>query len=185
MKRFILSVALLEILLWGCARWVIVGGKYVATSENYEVDLPNGWRKQNLNRDFLRVTKDGINLQEIAVGRWPVDKDPPHTKRKFATGMLPQEVAELVIDDFRSNTGLMGYEVTENSPSNVGGYRGFKVMYRYQTKSGLKKRGAYYGVLLDKWLYYLYYEAPERYYFANDYEVFERIKESFRIAKGG
>jgi len=42
------------------------------------------------------------------------------------------------------------------------------------------QRFFYYGVLVDKWLYFLNYEAPDRHYFGKDREVFEKIKESFR-----
>lgn len=173
------------ILIGGCAPWTMVGGSYLTNSENYEVNLPSGWRKHNQSRDVLRITRDGLTVQQITIGRWSVDKDAPHTKKKLAPGMLPQEAAEVVVDDFRSNSALDNYQLAENNPSRVGGYSGFKLVYGYQTKTGLKKKGVYYGVLLDKWLYFLNYEAPERHYFGKDYEVFEKVKESFRILKSG
>ena len=184
MKRIAWLIAVLA-LASGCAPWTAVGGKYVESSENYEADLPNGWKKENLNRNFLRITKDGIGLQQIAVGRWSVDKDLPHTKRKFSPGMLPQEVADLVIDDFRSDNDRTDYEVVDNSPAKVGGHSGFKITYTYRTKAGLKKKGSYYGALLDKWYYYCMFDAPAMYYFSKDYETFEKVKESLRISKSG
>jgi hypothetical protein len=185
MNGFILWLFLPAILLSACAPWTMVGGAYLTNSENYEVNLPSGWRKHNQSRDALRITRDGLTVQQITIGRWPLDKDPPHTKKKLAPGMLPQEAAEVVVDDFRSNSGMDNYQLTENNPSRVGGHAGFKLAYGYQTKAGLKKKGIYYGVLLDKWLYFLMYEAPERHYFGKDHEVFEKLKESFRILKTG
>ena len=185
MKRFNLWLLVLAILPAGCAPWTMVGGSYLTNSENYEVNLPSGWRKHNQSRDVLRITRDGLTVQEILIGRWPLDKDLPHTKKKLAKGMLPQEAAEVVVDDFRSNSSLDNYQIAENNPSKVGGHAGFKLAYGYQTKAGLKKKGIYYGVLVDKWLYFLNYEAPDRHYFGKDREVFEKIKESFRVLRSG
>jgi len=63
----------------------------------------------------------------------------------------------------------------------VGGYPGFKLIYSYRTREGLRKKGIYYGVLLGDWYVYLYYEVPTRYYFPKDQAVFNKVNESFKI----
>ena len=181
MKKF-LAAGLLVLSLSACAPWTLVGGKYVDSSDHFQADLPGGWRKRNLGTEFLTITRDGLSLQQIGIGRRSIEKDLPHTKRKFASGMLPQEVAELMTDDFRSNTNVGGLEVIENTPARFGGYPGFKLVYTYRTKSGLLKRGAYYGALADKWYYFCLYEAPDMYYFGLDYDLFEKVRESVRIS---
>jgi len=185
MKKRVLLYVLPLFFLWSCAAWVMVGGKHSELSQNYEVDLPSGWRRFNLSTDAVRLTKDAITLQLITIARVPVDRELPHTKKKLSKGMLPQEAAEVITDNIRSNPNTANPQVAENSPARVGGYPGFKLIYGYQTKQGVKIKSAYYGVILEDWHYYLLYEAPERYYFARDYPVFEKVKETFRVTKGG
>ncbi len=181
MKCSLFLYALLLTILSACAQWEMVGGKYFSNEENFEVDLPNGWRKSNIIQDALSITRDGMYLQLIWIARVNVEKEPPYTKKKLSKDMLPQEVAELVIDDFRSNQTLSNLQISKNSPELVGGYPGFKLIYSYRTREGLRKKGIYYGILLGNWYYYLYYEAPTRYYFPKDQAVFKNVKKTFKI----
>lgn len=182
----------------------MVVGKYTAAPQNFEVDLPQGWRKhepafdhfpvsramleelekrRDPSGDVVRITRDGLLIQQIIIGRISIDKEWAHTKRKLAKGMLPQEVAEVIIDNTRSNQNITNQNVLENSPARLSGYPGFKLIYTYRTKEGLRIKGAHYGAVVEDWYYYVLYEAPERHYFAKDYPVFEKIKDGFRLLK--
>jgi len=165
----------------GCSLWVPVGGPYVSSEHAYEVDLPANWRRASSTRDGLTMTRDGVTLQVVRIARDPFDKELPFTKRKLDKGMLPQEAAEVVIDNFRSNRDISNFQVSENQPALVGGYPGFKISYSFQTKGNLRKQGVYYGVLVDQWFYRLFFEAPARHYFPKDQPALERMKETFKI----
>ncbi|MFQ5801037.1 MAG: hypothetical protein ACE5HH_04900 [Candidatus Hydrothermarchaeales archaeon] len=132
---------------------------------------------------MIRITRDGLTLQQISIGRIAADEELPHTKKKLSNGMLPQELAEVITDDLRSNANITNLQVNENVPATVGGHPGFKLLYTYQTKQGLKIKVAHYGVMSGDWCYYLLYEAPARYYFPKDFPVFEKVKETFKIHK--
>jgi hypothetical protein len=183
MKKSWMFYLLAIFLLWGCATWVAVGGKYAMSSQNFEVKLPDGWRKYELVKDALLITKDGLSLQQIRIGRMSIDKDLDHTKKKFSKEMLPQEVAEMVIDNFRSNPNVISQEIIENTPAQIGGYSGYKFVFTYQTKEGLTKKGVNYGFMSGNWFYEILYEAAERYYFAKDLPAMEKVKDSFRLLK--
>jgi len=167
----------------GCATWVAVGGNYKADSQNYQVELPDGWRKYNPVTDKLLITKDGFPLQHIQILRQKIGTELPFTKKKLSKGMLPQEAAELIIDNIRSNPNILNQNFLENRPAQIGGHAGFKIVYTYQTKDGLNKKGALYCLLFGDWYYEMIYEAPERHYFAKDLPAFEKIKESFKLIK--
>lgn len=183
MKKTSLLYLLFIMMLFGCATWVAVGGPYKMDSQNFTVELPNGWRKFNLAGNQLLITKDGFSLQRINIFRLEVDEDLPHTKKKLVEGMLPQEVADVVIDNFRSNTGIMNQEILENSPAQIAGRPGFKILYKYQTNAGLNVKGVNYGFMSGKWFYEILYEAAERHYFARDLAAFEKIKDTFSLIK--
>lgn len=200
-KVFLLPLFLV-VVLSGCAPYVAVGGKYTAGTENFEVDLPSGWRqhfsafdpmfrqvlpdlveRRDLAQDVVRITRDGLNLQQIGIGRIALDSDLPHTKRKVSKNMLPQEIAEVILDNIRSNPGMTNLQIVENTAASVGGNQGFKLLYSYKTKGGLIVKAAYYGLTVGSWHYYILYEAPQRHYFDRDYATFEQIKNSFRILR--
>ena len=169
------------LLISGCSLWVPVGGQYVSAEHAYEVELPSSWRRASSTREGLIMTRDGVTLQVVRIARDPYDKELPFTKLKLDKGLLPQEVAEIVIDNFRSNRDISNFQVMENRPAMVGGYPGFKLSYSFQTKENLRKQGVYYGVLVDQWFYRLFLETPARHYFAKDQPALERIKETFKI----
>ncbi|UCF90504.1 MAG: hypothetical protein JSW39_19715 [Desulfobacterales bacterium] len=169
--------------LWGCATWSGVGGPYTENSKNFRVDLPSGWHKYNRVRDALMITKDGLPLQQIKIVQISVDKELAHTKKKLSEKMLPHEAAELVVDNFRSNPNLLNQEILENSPAQVSNQNGFKIVCTYETKGGLPKKAAIYGLLDGNWYYEMIYEAPQRWYFHHDLPAFENVAQSFQLIK--
>ncbi len=70
--------------------------------------------------------------------RLKIDTELLHTKKKFEKGMLPQEAAEVVIDNLRSNPNILNQNVVENKPVQIGGHPGFKIVYTYQNKGRIK-----------------------------------------------
>jgi hypothetical protein len=165
----------------GCAAWEMVGGRYDAREFAYHVELPSGWRKHNLSRDSVVLTRDGLLLQRIDILRMPIDKSLANTKRKLVKGMVPLEVAEIVLDEFRSNQSKLNLQLVESVPALVGGYPGFRVIYSYQLNDNLRRKALYYGVLVDQWYYSLSFHAPARHYFDRHVNDFEQVQRSFKI----
>jgi hypothetical protein len=141
-------------------------------------------QRRKLDWDTVRITRDGLLLQQIGIGRIPLTAELPHTKRKLAGGMLPAEAAELISDNLRSNPNLTHQEILENVPAVVGGFPGLKLHYTYQTKDRLTIEGLFYGTIVGPWLYYVLYEAPAQHYFDKDLQVFDNTRSSFQILKG-
>ncbi|TLY28720.1 MAG: hypothetical protein E6K63_07265 [Nitrospirae bacterium] len=180
--------------LFGCATqrqatWGMVGGKQLIGSGQIELELPPGWMRYTpadsdpvITQDgvLLLLTRDGFGLQSIRVSKRPVGADLPYTKKKLSTGMPPQELAEVTFDNIRSNPNILNPETIENSPAKIGEVSGFKLVYAYQTKDGLRKQGIYYGCIVKDSFYSLVYEAPKRHYFTLEVTTFERIEASFK-----
>ena len=165
----------------GCAPWVQVEGPYRMDSQGYEANLPAGWRRATTVSDSLLLTRDGVSLQNIRVERVAVGDELTHTKKKFAKRMSAQDVAEVELDEVRSDQGMRTFELLENVPFQVAGLPGFKLVYTFKTENGLRLRRIHYGVLLRGWVNRVQYQAPARYYFEKDLATFERVRESFRL----
>lgn len=172
------------LLLAGCAtpKWSQVGGEYKNEPYNFSAELPPGWMSLN-GKEGLLATKDGFSLQSIAIGRMEVNKPLPNTKKELKRGMLPQEAAEVVVDSFSSEQNYLNLEILENVPAKVGDYEGFRGVWMYGLKDGLKKKNVFYGFFAGDYYYYLRYSAPRRYYYDRDIDAFEKVVRSFKLVK--
>jgi hypothetical protein len=95
--------------------------------------------------------------------------------------MLPQDVAEVELEEVRSDQGVRSFELLENVPFQVTGLPGFKLVYTFKTENGLRLRRIHYGVLVRDRVHRVQYQAAARYYFDKDLATFERVRESFRL----
>ena len=179
MRRFLLLSAIL-ILVVACVPWVITGGPYVSPRQNISVELPEGWMRENTD-EYLFITRDGPRLQYIMVETIHVDAELKHTKKKFRRKMLPQELAEVIIDQTNSNQEVLNFKVKLNKPTKIKGNPGFKLLYTYKDKDGLRFKCLYYGFLKGEWFYGIGYNAPSRYYFKKELEAFKKVLKSFQL----
>lgn len=178
---FTLMVA---VFLSGCAPiWVQTNGQFQGTG--YTLDLPKGWMTST-NPKNLVITTDGPELQSIFLSVIDLvelekkqDKGKPYNKR-VKKGMLPQEAAETILDNMRSDKSIAQFTLIENIPAQVGGKDGFKLDYTYKLGK-LREKCIYYGMLNGDNFYRISYCAPVRYYFDKDVAQFEKIAASFRI----
>lgn len=192
------SWILAAVLVAGCAPFTAVGGKLALADLGFEVDVPQGWYRHEFAREevavkegasraqgpggkTLVITRDGLGLQTIRIEGVSVEQELPHTKRKFAPGMPPHDVAELELDNARSNRAAFNFELVENVPATVAGRSGFRLVYTWKTKEGLAVKRVHYGFQDGKWVYRLIYQAAARHYFDRDLPTFERVRESFRL----
>ncbi|HWP35245.1 MAG TPA: hypothetical protein VNM66_06590 [Thermodesulfobacteriota bacterium] len=165
--------------------WVPAEPAYTPRGKDYAVELPQGWMRWNRDEDDdVLVTRDGPALQVILIVRVRPEHTLKHTKKRLAKGMTPQEAAEVILDNYQSNPAYTAFEVAENRPVRISGRPGFRVVFTYRTKDGLKVRNVFCGVLKDDVLYGLAYSAPQRHYFDKDLRTFERVVQSFRLPQG-
>lgn len=150
---------------------------------DFQVTLPTGWRRASFVHDALLLTRDGISLQYMGIGVVAVGDELPLTKKAFANGMSPPDVATLELDEVRSNPTLRNFALVDNTPFQVAGFPGFKLVYTFKTENGLRLERVHYGVMVRDWVYRVQYQAAARYYFDKDLATFEQVRESFRITE--
>ena len=73
-------------------------------------------KRHKLSWDVIRLTHDGLLLQQICIGRIWVMDELPNTKRKFAQDMIPLEAAEVMSDELRSNPYPTHQEISKTLP---------------------------------------------------------------------
>jgi hypothetical protein len=72
--------------------------------------------------------------------------------------------------------------VLDSAPAIVDDHDGFRLLFRYRNRDGLKLQTLYYGFFHGNTFYNLRFTAAQRYYFGSDIETFETIRASFHVA---
>jgi len=127
------------------------------------------------------ASRDGIFLQRIDARTHKLGIPLGSTKKVVIPGMAPQEVADTVRDAINSSGGVQGMKVLESVAADLDGRPGFKLVFAYTDRDGLKMKSVIYGAVAGDSLYELSYRAPGRHYFDRDLETFEQVRSSFRI----
>ena len=173
MKKFFLIIL---IVVAGCAHGTDIG----AVPETYTVSTPRGWRKINTPKYYM-ITKEGAFLQYALIQERPIDKPFLYTKKKLKRGMLPQEVAGIVVDELSSDRNLTHFKLMDNAPASIKGNEGFKLIFTYKDRDGSSFKTLYYGFVRNGIFYNLRYTATKRHYFDKDVKTFYKLLDSFRI----
>ena len=174
----------LTLLLVGCAEtWIKIdhaGSHY--RDEHFRVTLPTGWLRLKQG-DSLILSKDGILLQYIIIQFKPHAKAFEKLKKRSSPEMLPSELAQLTIAEFKAaqDDSLPSLEILANSPFEMAGHVGFDLHLRYKTETGLRMDMQMRGIVDDKGYYLVKYNAPRLHYFERDRETYEALTETLRL----
>lgn len=178
-----LAISLLLVSLAACTPWARVepGSRTETKRDDYTIDLPSGWvRRTTDNNDFF-VTRDGPALNYIVVTRQPHDRKLPRTKRETRADMLPHELAELVLAEWRSTEATTNLEVLSNAPVMVGGKPAARVHIRYKNERGLPIERVLVGLVDARGRLSIQYEAPAIVYFQRGLPEFEAMVASVKF----
>ncbi len=164
--------------------WRSAGGRYDSGNwfgPRLTLPLPADWMKRNFVEDGLVATRDGFNLQEIAIARVDPGKPLPHTKKLVAKGMRPNELAEVLLDDLRASGAAHGLKVLETRPATIGGAPGFRTTVSFKDEWGLKMKAVLCGMSVQDRAYRITYVAPARHYFDRDLPVLDAALAGLQI----
>ena len=181
MKRFFW---LILILAAACAPFNRHDGVRDPGSRHFTIQYSKPWMELNYRRHLV-LTKDGPFSQYILVQQRPVDQPFKNTKRKLKKGMLPEEAAQVILDEMVSDRGLMNFQLIENRPEIVNQYEGFRMVFSYKTPEGLLFKSILCGLLQGDWFYSIRYCASEGHYTEGDVTTFEKVLHSFYITDSG
>jgi hypothetical protein len=177
MKRLLF---ILLIPITACAPWTRVTGPFEGPAHHFSVDIPDGWMKFDSER-YLLISRDGPFLQYILVEDRNLEAPFTHTKRRMNRDMLPQEAAEVILDDLSLDRAVRNLQVLENAPARIAHQDGFKILFTYKNGDGLVLKTLYYGFIKGRMFYSIRYTAAERYYFGKDLGTFKKVLAGFRL----
>lgn len=178
-----LTVGLLLVSLTACAPWARVdqSTRNETKRDDYTLDLPLGWVKRTADTNDLFVTRDGPALNYIVVNRQPHDRKLPRTKRETRADMLPHEVAELAIAEWKGSEATANLQVVSNTPTLLDSKPAVRVHIRYKNDRGLPIERVMVALVDTKGRLSIQYEAPAIVYFARTLAEFEAMVASIRF----
>lgn len=138
---------------------------------------PKGRRKAK--EKILLITKDGLLLDRVEFKKRLVGAEFEHTTKVLTPGMMPQEMAEVVLNDFEMNERMKNFRAIENKPAIIAGIPGFRLLFSYRQDGALAYQSVYYGFIKDDLFYSVRFSAPKRHYYDANVATFERIVKSF------
>jgi hypothetical protein len=183
-KTLTTIILMLTLLLAGCVEtWTRTEGSAADYQDkHYRVTLPLGWLHIKSD-DSLILSKDGILVQFISIQFKEHAQAFEKIKQASSPNMLPSELAQLSIAEFKANQdgSLPSLEVVSNAPIEMAGIIGFDVQLLYKTDTGLRMGMLMRGVVNDQGYYLVKYTAPMLHYFERDRAVYDAMTESLRL----
>ncbi len=154
--------------LAACAPWARVdpATRLETRADDYSITLPLGWVRQTAGANDIFLTRDGPALNYIAVARQPHTRKLPHTRRETRADLLPHELAELVVAEWKSAEATANMEIVATSPLLLDGRPAVRVQGRYKNARGRLT---------------LFYEAPSIVYFQRGLPDFDAMVASLRF----
>lgn len=178
-----LALGLLLASLAACAPWTRVdpATRTETRRDDYTLELPLGWVRRTADANDYFVTRDGPALNFIVVNRQPHTRKLPRTQRETHAGMLPHELAELVIAEWKSQEATANLQLLSNSPVLLDGQPAVRLHIRYKNERGLPIERVMVARVDARGRLLLLYEAPAIVYFQRGLADFEAMVASVRF----
>ncbi|MDA8141509.1 MAG: hypothetical protein M0036_22935 [Desulfobacteraceae bacterium] len=182
LRRTNLALIVIFFFCNGCASlWQPVHGTLSAA--HWSVQVPDGWMRLT-TPTYEMLSKDGPYLQYILIQERPISEGFHATGQKMDTQMLPNELAQVVIDTIQVDRQIRDLYVLSAVPAMIGGRQGFKLIYTYLDQNSVEMKTIHYGALFPPYYFNLRYTAAARHYFDADENTFEQVAGSMRFIDG-
>jgi hypothetical protein len=166
---------ILAVALASCAHG---GGKPALT---FDVAVPEGWKQISTDDPMLFITRDGGYKQFVLIRERPLAQPFHFTQKTLRQGMLPEEAAEIVVNEIISDSNIRNFSLLENIPARIAGNSGFRLMFVYTDGDGFVFKTVYYGFINGNTFYNLRYAATQEEYFQKDLKTFDEVFKSFKL----
>lgn len=177
------AIGLLLASLAACTPWTRIdpGSRHESKRDDYSLELPLGWVRRTADANDYFITRDGPALNYIVVNRQPHHRKLPRTQRETRANMLPHELAELTVAEWKNTTATANLELLTNTPVMLGGRPAARVHIRYRNERGLPIERVLVSLVDPRGRLSIQYEAPAIVYFQRGLADFESLLASVRF----
>lgn len=170
------------------AAWKIVveGQPFTHKASGYSIQYPAGWRFIKMPfGDETVATRDGPALQKIYVDFRKHKKAFRALGKDATPEMMPQELAEKIVQEMEAAGSLQNMQVLSNEPTMLAGRPAFRVHVSFRTSvdaGSVRYEGIVVGANSPQGIFLVGYGGPVLNYFARDVESYDRTLATFAIA---
>lgn len=147
----------------------------------FNAAIPEGWKKINCDEPMLFLTREGGYKQFVLIRERPVGEPFLFTQKRLRQGMLPEEAAEIVVNEMICDKNIHNFSLLENVPARIAGNSGFRLAFVYTDSDGFVFKTLYYGFINGDTFYNIRYGATKEEYFQKDLKTFQEVFESFKL----
>ncbi len=162
-----------------CVACAHAGGK---PALSFNVAVPEGWKQVDTDEPMLFITKDGGYKQFVLIRERPLSQPFQFSQKVMHAGIMPEEAAEIVVNELLSDTNIRNFSLLENVPARIDGRRGFRLSFIYTDADGFLFKTLYFGFIEGNSFYNIRYAATQEEYFQKDLVTFEKVVQSFKLA---
>jgi hypothetical protein len=167
--------------------WKIVmqGQPFTHKASGYSIQYPAGWRYEKYG-DFSFTTRDGPCMQKIYVDFRKHKKAFPALGKDATPEMMPQELAEKIVEEMEADGSLQNMQVLSNEPTTLAGRPAFKVHVSFRTSvdaGSVRYEGIVVGANSPQGIFLVGYSGSVLNYFARDLETYDKTLATFAISE--
>lgn len=181
------TLALLA-LAGGCAttpQWehYSAASRIESPQKGFSLEAPAGWRRSPGEAgDRVVLTADGTAIQQLVLGRFPLDKAFPLTKGKASPDTSLRELGERVLAELRAGNKNSTIELKSAAETRIDGRPAFLLHLAERTQAGVQYERIVAGAHGQSQLFWSSCRALARYFFERARPVCERAIGSVRVA---
>jgi hypothetical protein len=148
---------------------------------SFDAAVPEGWKTIDSEDPMLFMTRDGGYKQFVLIRERPLAEPFQFTKKAMRPGMIPEEAAEIIVNEILADSNVRNFSVSENIPAQIAGNKGFRMRFVYTDADGHVFKTIYYGFIKGNTFYNIRYAATQEEFFQNDLKTFEAVFNSFKL----
>jgi hypothetical protein len=172
--------------LWSCVILAVILAACAHTNGSnpgltFKAAIPEGWKQIHCDDPMLFMTREGGYKQFVLIRERPLSEPFHFTQKALRKSMLPEEAAEVVVNEMISDKNIRNFSLLENVPARIDGRSGFRLAFVYTDADGFIFKTIYYGFIDGDTFYNIRYGATQEEYFQKDLKTFQEIFESFKL----
>ena len=182
-----LATLALLVLAGGCAttpQWehYTAPSRIESPQKGFTVEAPAGWRRApGAVGDRVVLTADGTGIQQLVLGRFPLEKAFPLTQGKAAPDISLRELGERVLAEIRAGSRNSTIELKSAAETRIDGRPAFLLHLAERTQAGVQYERLVAGVADRSQMFWANCQALARYFFERARPVCERAIGSVRV----
>lgn len=167
----------------GCSMYSPTPKYFEHSRTRLKVELPANWLRYNQSLPTWVLTRDGLQLEVIAISSIRVGDKIKNTERRYQAGMLPYEIAELSLAILKTRDDVNDLKIEKIELATVAGREGYGATAGFVDALGLAKKLWLFGAMIDGYVCEFCFIAEESVYFEKYRGAFERLVQSSQTQK--